>query len=295
MDVLVLEDGRTRAGIVPALGGGIAFLEGRLSGRRTVPVLRPWTGRPEDGPFALACNMLLPFSNRISGGGFPFGGTFHEIAPNLAGEPFPIHGDGFQKAWEVERADARSARLFLREGGIGPFRYEARLELRLEEDALDVRLAVTSTAARKLPFGAGFHPWFPRDAATTLRFPASGIWLEDERHLPTRRIGLAKRPQWDFSCARPQPEGWINNAFTGWSGEATVVQPLSGIAVDIGASSNLDTAILYSPGREADFFCFEPVSHAVDAHNQSGQPGLEILAAGETLAASMRLAWREIP
>ena len=33
---------------------------------------------------------MLPWSNRISGGGFEHAGRFHPIAPNRGGEPYPI-------------------------------------------------------------------------------------------------------------------------------------------------------------------------------------------------------------
>ena len=59
----------------------------------------------------------------------------------------------------------------------------------------------------------------------------------------------------------------------------------------------LRTYILYSPGRDASFFCFEPVSHVVDAHNLPGGPeanGLAILAAGEIVEVSCRYCPRAL-
>ena len=50
------------------------------------------------------------------------------------------------------------------------------------------------------------------------------------------------------------------------------------------ASAVLSTYLVYSPSRSADFFCFEPVSHPVDAFNLPGEPtshGLVILEVGE--------------
>ncbi|EWH01852.1 aldose epimerase family protein [Halomonas sp. BC04] len=40
---------------------------------------------------------LLPWSNRISAGGFDWRGQHYPLAGNLAGEPLPIHGDGWQR------------------------------------------------------------------------------------------------------------------------------------------------------------------------------------------------------
>lgn len=92
---IVLDNGNARLELVPALGGGIARLDVRHPNGALFPVLRPWNGRMEDGPFALGCNVLVPFSNRISGGGFEHDGAFHPVPANLRGEPLPIHGTAF--------------------------------------------------------------------------------------------------------------------------------------------------------------------------------------------------------
>ena len=60
-------------------------------------------------PFALACNLLAPFSNRISGGFDWRGSRRIELAPNLRGESLPIHGDAFQRPWEVAKEAGAAA------------------------------------------------------------------------------------------------------------------------------------------------------------------------------------------
>jgi aldose 1-epimerase len=53
--------------------------------------------------------------------------------------------------------------------------------------------------------------------------------------------------------------------------------------------------ILYSLGRDASFFCFEPVSHVVDAHNLTGGPeanGLAVLAPDEMAEIKCRFSPR---
>jgi aldose 1-epimerase len=50
--------------------------------------------------------------------------------------------------------------------------------------------------------------------------------------------------------------------------------------------------ILYAP-VDKDFFCFEPVDHAINAHNLPGgaaRNGLSVLAPGQTL--SRRVSFR---
>ena len=280
-----LTAGASRAEIVPGMGGGMAGLwEGAW------PVLRPWSGEERDGPFALACNLLVPFSNRISQGGFPFEGLQHSVAPNLAGEPYPIHGDGFQRIWTIGHVTDDRAELVLTTGEIGPFRYAARVTYHLRPQQLDIQLSLTNLAEVALPFGLGLHPWFPRHKETRLRFAASGFWPETGDHLPATRQAVALQNGGPWSAWAPLPPGLINTGFSSWDGTAQIDHGAAGVPVHLTARG-LDTALLYSPSSAADFFCFEPVSHPVDAHNLPGQPGLVRLACGETLSASMTLKW----
>ncbi len=103
MDTVRIADGTSEVVIVPGLGAGLASYDHLVDGR--VPLFRPCRDLARARPFDLACNLLVPWSGRISGGGFAFGGKFHGLAPNLASEPLPIHGSGFSSAWEVELAD----------------------------------------------------------------------------------------------------------------------------------------------------------------------------------------------
>jgi aldose 1-epimerase len=53
----------------------------------------------------------------------------------------------------------------------------------------------------------------------------------------------------------------------------------------------------YSPSNKADFFCFEPVTHPVDAHNLPGGPtanGLRVLAPREAMTAACRFCPRRL-
>ena len=273
--------GATEAVIDPNLGAGVVLLA--VAG---LPVLSAGPGRPQ-GAFAQGLNLLAPFSNRISRP-FAFGGQHRTVPANLPGEPCAIHGDAFQKAWTVAAQSNCAATLTLR-GEIGPFRYDARVTYELQDDALSVRLEVTNRAGITLPFGGGFHPWFPRSADTLIAFHATGHWPEDARHLPATDAPVETPPHWRFDNPAPLPPDWINCGFSGWDGRATITQ--AGLTITLDAP-NLPTAILYSPGATAPFFCFEPVSHPVDSHNLPGQPGLVPLAPGASLAMAMNLSWR---
>ncbi len=281
---LAIEAGPARAEIAPDAGAALASLV--VDGR---PALCPKAGRPEGSPFALAMNLLLPFSNRVSGP-FRFEGRVIQLPANLEGEPFPIHGDAFQRPWAVADQEADAARLRLAEGGMGPFRYEAEVLYRLTPSSLRAELRLTSRAEAALPWGLGFHPWFPRDAQTRIRFRAGGHWPQDPRHLPATPAPVALPPGLDFSALASPPRDWINAAFSGWNGEAEVAQGETAVSLRLSAGG-LGTLILYSPSAQAPFLCLEPVSHPVDAHNLPGQPGLVRLAPGESLSAFLVLSW----
>ena len=288
---VVLEDGRARLEIVPELGAGVARYD-LLRNDGPLALFRPAPDELDPGePFALAMNLLLPWSNRISGGGFELDGAFHRLEPNLSGEPYPIHGNAFRRPWKVEHRSATAATLVLRSDGPGPFRYDASVIYELHAGALRAVLSVVNRAPMRLPYGGGLHPWFPRDADTRLRLIVAGVWLEDERYLPTEHVPVSSREGWDFGTERPLPEGWINNAFTGWDGRARLVWPARGLALDVEADASLGTCVVHSPGAGSGFACVEPVSHAVDAHRlDPGRPGcsLRILEPGQGWTATCR-------
>ena len=267
------------------MGGAVARLD--VAGR---PVLRPWNGET-DNPFSLASNVLVPFSNRISGGGITWNDEHYPMDSNLSGEPYPIHGDGFQRPWAIEETSAISARLVLNDGHIGPFQYLAEQVFRLTQTGLRVTLTLSNTGALALPFGCGFHPWFPRSSATKLSFTARAVWMADANHLPTEHLALDDAPDWRFRPARHLPEGLLNNGYTDWQGAALITQGAEHVPVCITASENLSTAIVRSTNAKADFFCFEPVSHPVDAFNLSGHPGLTSLAPSQSMQAWMDISW----
>jgi aldose 1-epimerase len=290
--VLTLFDGIAEAVVVPELGAGLASYDLIEADRRT-PLFRPCKTIARTKPFELANNLLLPWSNRISGGGFRFTGKFHALAPNLPGEPYPIHGNGFSSVWAVESAGPAGVELSLTSDGPGPFRYRARASYQLNAGALTMRVSIVNCAEEPLPFGLGFHPWIVRTAQTLLEAKAEHVVLEASDHLPSGGAAVSSHPDWDFSALRELPVGWINNAFLGWDGGAEILWLDRSIALEVAADPPLGIYIVYSPSADADFFCFEPVTHPVDAYNAPGGPeanGLAILAPEESLSAVCRFS-----
>jgi aldose 1-epimerase len=162
----------------------------------------------------------------------------------------------------------------------------------LEEADLVMRLSVINRGIR-LPYGLGFHPWFVRDPDTRLIADADHVWLEEDDHLPKAFEPVEQHPDMDFNTGRSLPQRWINNWFSGWNRAARIDWPARGISVALMASEALDQYVVFSPAADADFFCFEPVSHPVDAFNLTGgseRYRMKILAPSEVLSGWMRIS-----
>ena len=285
IDLKIIKAGPAELTLVPSLGGGIARLD-----VNSKPVLRPWLGN-ESEVFSLANNILVPFSNRISSGGFFWKGIHHSVRPNIKSEIYPIHGDGFNRIWRFSSSNDKP-KMTLSNGRIGPWLYSAEQEFDLSSEGLKITLYITNKGINSLPFGFGFHPWFPRTPDTRLAFKAKKVWLEDSRHLPSKELILSCHSNWQFKKLRSLPDSWINNCFCEWDGKAEIKQGDDAKSCSITVSNNLSNAIVFSPDANSNFFCFEPVSHPVDAFNLPGQPCLRELQVEETLKASVKISWK---
>lgn len=286
--LLVLRDGLTRLALAPSLGGAIASWR-RL--RDGLPLLRGGGDAiaSDASPRTLAQYPLVPWSNRIGQGGYPTPQGWQALAPNTSHDPYPIHGSAWQQAWEVVSHGARHAHLRL--ACATPFAYVAEQYITLDEGCLDCRLVVTHHDQRPNWHGLGLHPYFPRNAATRLHAPATGVWQGQAGALPGALTPVPA--DWRFPQARALPATPVDHAFDGWDGTCVISQPDHGYAL-AGRATGCGLYLLYCPA-DRDFFCFEPVSHPIDAHHLPGHPGLRWLTSGQQAALRWQLRYRETP
>lgn len=285
-DVVRLIGGEMEAGLVPAIGGSIAWLRWR-----GIDLMRPLgeTDRATANVLGVACFPMLPYANRIEGNAFEFDGGTWRFQPNNPPERYNVHGTGWLRPWRVEEAGSLTARLAL-EVDEDPFAYRAEQGFGIESGALVVRLQIENRGKRRAPFGFGLHPWFERDPDVTLRFRARDFYLEEPENVAGDRITLP--PELDFAGGRAFPDRWRNNDYGGWDGSAEITWPSRGVRLTISADPIFQHLMIYADPRRP-FFCVEPQSNASGAFNRPGgfeEPaeGIRILEPGESMAGAVR-------
>lgn len=286
MNEVQLSAGPLQLVLLPSLGGSIGRFEW-IDGNHVFPILR--SEAAPASPLQAGCFPLVPYCNRIRGGAFHFRGRDVVLAPNMAGDPSPLHGQGWLSHWQVEEQAAATAQLlFVHGGGEWPWPYAARQRLSLDACGLTVDLGCTNTGDAAMPCGLGFHPYFPCDARTRLTTRVENVWTVDEQVLPVERV--AARGRYDLTggpiCGRE-----LDNGYDGWSGAAAIETPDARFRITL-SSPGTRFFQLYSP-RQGGLFVAEPVTHANAALNapEDDWPtlGLKLLAPGETMALRMRL------
>jgi len=285
--LLYLQDRHTCLSIAPALGASLVNWQARSSGQA---LLRPAdeAALASGSPRRLGCYPLAPWSNRIGEGGFLRPDGWQALAPNTGHDPYPIHGSAWQQAWQVEHHSENRARLGL--DSAVPFAYRATLDIDLHEGCLSIDLQVTHLGSAATWYGLGLHPYFPRYCDTRLCAEASSVWLADDGGLPARQAAVPE--DWNFATARRLPAAVVDHAFSGWVGDCVIEQPNAGYRL-VCSASDAEHFLLFCP-PEQPFFCFEPVSHPINAHHLPGRPGLKLLEEGETTRLGFRMLYQAL-
>ena len=289
--LITLRAGRAELGVAPGVGGSIAYYRWS-DGERRHDWLRPTAckDRLPQSAEHFACFPLVPFSNRIRDGRFSFGGRAVSLPLNQSPQPHAEHGHGWQTPWRVvDRAIDRMAIAFDHPAGAWPFAYRAHQEFMLTEDELHVTLSAENCGPETMPIGLGLHPYFPRTARCRLAAQVEAMWATDAEVMPMvltsadSRLGESQGMRVDDVV--------LDNAFTGWSRNATIDWPERGSRLRMEAGPPLDFLVVYSP-TGAEYFCAEPVSHCTDAFNLAGQgradTGMLTMDPGASLSVSVR-------
>jgi aldose 1-epimerase len=282
-----LRTGALRLELSPSIGGAISALE--------------WIGESGPEPILRRCNSplekvldaasfpLLPYVNRIRGGRFAFRGRDVRLTPNMAGDPSPLHGQGWLNPWRVDDATATSAVLsFRHDASEWPWDYAAHQEFTLDERGLSVALTCRNLGPEPMPCGLGQHPYFPCGPETEIDTRVTHAWTVDGKVLPVEKVVADGR--YDLRERAICGQG-LDNGFGGWNGEARLSDP--GWPYDLMLSSLQARFFqLYSPVT-GGIFVAEPVTHANAALNapeaEWDELGLRVLGPGEAMRLDLRL------
>ncbi len=240
---------------------------------------------PRD-PRQLASFPLVPYSNRIAHGRFPWDGKVHQLQRNMPPEPHTIHGVGFQRAWTITGRRDGQLELCLRHAPDAdwPFAFEARQTFTLGEATLTVGMTIQNLEDTPAPCAFGHHPYFDA-AGASLTFRAQTVWLNDPSGLPAEAMPVSGL--FDFSAGGAIHGRRADNCFTGWDGHAVIGWTGRRLAVRITASPTLPALVVYIP-EHAEAFCAEPVPHLTDSLNRpSVVPHLAAIAPGATFTSSI--------
>jgi aldose 1-epimerase len=271
----------------PALGGAIRYLSWMGEGGR-VPLLRA-SREGGDSVLDMASFPLVPYVNRIRGGRFAFREREVVLAPNMAGDISPLHGQGWLGEWSVESCSADRAELrFVHSAGEWPWSYEARQVFALDERGLSLRLECRNLDASRCPAALG----------STLTSPApptrgsKRTWRPHSRStrnvLPVGEVPATGR--FDLRDRAVCGQG-LDHGFGGWAGAAVMTDPAWPAPLRL-VSGQARFFQLYSP-ESGGIFVAEPVTHANAALNEPeerwAELGMRVLEPGEAMHLDMRL------
>jgi aldose 1-epimerase len=285
--IVTLSAGNLQLTLSPSIGGSISAFEWN-DGDQHRPILRKCNSRSQNVLDA-ACFPLVPYVNRIRGGRFSFRGREIRLAPNMAGDPSPLHGQGWLNPWEADSSEgSRSALSYRHHAGEWPWDYEARQSFALDEQGLSIRLTCRNFSEDAMPCGLGQHPYFPCGSETWLDTRVTHAWTIDQHVLPVEKVPAEGR--FDLRHRLVCGQG-LDHGFGGWGGEARMSDPAWPYELRM-SSPTAKFFQLYSPPAGA-IFVAEPVTHANAALNATEQHwpelGMRVLEPGEAMALEMRL------
>jgi len=288
VDVIEFGSGRLTAGVVPDIGGSIAFFR-----RGETDILRPLSAQAaaQKDVLGVASFPMLPYANRIIGNCFNFEDQTYTVPPNNGIERFNVHGSGWKSVWSVAQRTRDMVELVLdHRGTADPFRYRAVQSLALSSAGLTIDTRIINTGSRPMPFGFGHHPWLERDRDLELQFRATHFWLEAPEGVVSDRIGVP--PELSFAGGRGLPKSWRNNCYSGWDGTAQLRFPSRALGLHVQADPIFGHLMFYADPSKP-YFCLEPQTNASCAFNKmaDGIDGLGVIVLAPGQSASGRVSF----
>jgi aldose 1-epimerase len=303
--------------VVADVGANVARFRTRV-GERTVDVLAapPDMATLRERPTRWGSACLFPYPGRIKAGRFRFRGRDVQL-PVDGRDGNAIHGVVRTRPWRISALSAGddgasvTARISTAEARIPteewPWPFGLALTISLRGGVLRVSTEVTNDGAEPMPFGLGFHPYFPTPFGPG-EAERCEVWIEadekwaQEGGLPTGEVTALGPEGWP---RRPAPlgevppdsrmaEGPVRNVLvrrdvSGPSDapggvRAGVRDPKNGVAMTLTASVGFGRMVMFTPASPP-VISLEPQSCVPNAHrlaDESDRPtGLVVLEPGE--------------
>ena len=270
-----LHRGRQRA-VVVEVGGGLREIE--VDGQ---PVLDGYAlHRMADGARG---QPLLPWPNRLGDGRYVFGGQTLQLPIDEVERGNAIHGLTRWMNWSLadKAADRARLELMLHPRPGYPFALQLSIAYTLSDGGLNVRTTARNVGSDRLPFGAGYHPYFtvgtPFIDSATLRMAArSSLELDAERRVPTGRVLPVAGSENDFREARPIGASVLDACLTDLDrdtdgrAQVTLADPGSGRSVVVWMEERFRYLQVFSgdtlaPDRRRRSLAIEPMTCPPDA------------------------------
>lgn len=279
-----LRTGESGVAIDIARGGRLASLS---AGGRELLVGPP---DPTDSTIRWGCFLMAPWVGRLGNGRLPLDGRTVQL-PRTHGR-HAIHGLLWNRPWRRTAGDAdpeRPAVTLACDLPPGAWPSAGRVEHRLALAPDSLTLTAELTAAGRMPAAIGWHPWFRRRGHVRVRLDGSAT-LETRGMIPTGRV----IPVVGMTDLRSGPELGRRRLDHAYVDACSPVEiSWSDLALTIEFDPSPATVVVHTPPTS---FCVEPQTAWPDAPSrpspEAERAGLRWLEPGETLRASMRLAWR---
>ena len=312
------------AHVVPAIGSNICRFQTNVGGRAVAVLASP----PDMAtlrklPTRWGSGVLFPYPGRVSGDSFEFRGEQIRLLPDPA-TGNAMHGVVRRREWRIVDMGASPSRgawvqtaLSSRQDDIRteewPYAFSISLRIQLLGGRLRTEVNIRNEGDKPMPFGLGFHPYFPTPLGNIgsqerceIEIPADERWtnlLEPLAHVAP--IGPADWPRRplpidDIEINMKTDRGAIRNHWFSFHDDGNslprllgrIVDPDNHVEVSVLASSEFKAAIFYTPPGLSTA-SIEPHSGMPNAFNLTGagrpDPGLGVVEPGSAWSA-----WYEI-
>lgn len=157
-------------------------------------------GNAHDDPLTWGCYPMVPYAGRVRGAILEFAGEQFPLQQNMP--PHSIHGTVFDQTWRTLDVTSYSALLEIELGDNWPFIGRVQHHVQVTNHSLELQLTVF--AVDPMPVQVGWHPWFIKPHATSLKFGA--MYERDSSGIATsRRVAQPKTSVDDCLCDPEEP------------------------------------------------------------------------------------------